>query len=118
MNGGKLYHVTPAKNRRWINAQGVRPDKSKGKKHVSYWVNENMLIWAIAHVSKRHNVPTRSIAICAVPNHMIAVVNTKWNGVWTCDHIVHLDKGSWSSASQQLERFKDSQEDGLWGIPF
>jgi hypothetical protein len=58
-----LYHVSLRENEESILRLGVLATKSRGKRTGSYWVNEDMLVWAILHVSARHSVSVNEILI-------------------------------------------------------
>jgi len=58
-----LYHVSLRENEASILSKGVLAVKSKGHRTGSYWVHEDMLIWAVLHVSARHSVSVNEILI-------------------------------------------------------
>jgi len=58
-----LYHVSLREYEPSILAKGVLAVKSKGRRTGSYWVGEEMILWAILHVSARHSVSVNEILI-------------------------------------------------------
>lgn len=58
-----LYHVTPNTTHDSITRQGVEPIYSRGKMRVSWWVDRSRLMWAIAHVSAKHQVSVDKLDI-------------------------------------------------------
>ncbi len=56
-----LYHVSPEATLGSIALRGVLPSCSQGKRKVSWWVSQERVAWAIAHVSARHHVPADEI---------------------------------------------------------
>ncbi len=63
---GVLYHVSPEENAQSIDISGVLPMYSKGKMTVSWYVRRADIVWALAHMSARHNVPCDKLIVCAV----------------------------------------------------
>jgi len=61
-----LYHVTPAWNTTSIQQIGVAPTFSRGRRFWSYWVDEERLLWALAHVSNCHCIAVSELAIFSV----------------------------------------------------
>lgn len=61
-----LFHITPTKNLQSIYENGVCPEFSTGKLDASWYVNKHGVLWAIAHVSARHNISVNEISVCAV----------------------------------------------------
>lgn len=61
-----LYHVTTAQAAKSIRSIGVSPVFSQGKQKRSWYVNEKRLMWAIAHTSARHGVPTCGLVVITV----------------------------------------------------
>jgi len=65
-----LYHVTTPDGARGITKVGyVNPYLAQGRRKASYWVDEDRLVWALAHVSALHGVPVNMLVI-VVANHM------------------------------------------------
>ena len=113
-----LFHVTPSRNKRWIEKQGIRPDKSKGQRLVSWYVTSDMLMWALAHVSKRHNLPTRAIAVVALSWDIVEIEHTRWSGVYTCAYPVTTELGTWYSAHQVLDWRRSLADTQIEDFPF
>jgi hypothetical protein len=63
---GILYHVTTAKDVMNIWDVGVDPQYSRGKLEASWYINKHNILWAIAHVSARHQVSVDQLYVCAV----------------------------------------------------
>jgi len=60
-----LFHVTPAGNLRSILDYGIDP-RRKYPERVgtrSFYVEENQLMWALAHMSARHVLPVTKLAV-------------------------------------------------------
>lgn len=84
-----LYHVSPESNTNSIKKHGVNPYKSRGKQFVSWWVEWDALLWAIAHVSARHKVSVAQITVWAAPENAIGMFSrTRWVGVYTLDYTI------------------------------
>lgn len=79
-----LYHVSLRENEASILSKGVLAMHSRGKRTGSYWVNEDMIIWAIVHVSARHAVSVNEILIytAEVDVEVIDVQRTARPGVF------------------------------------
>jgi len=80
----KLYHVSPSENNSSIFEGGIDPAYSKGKLKASWFVNDDMLMWAIAHVSGRHSVNANLISVWIADIPETSTKRTRWTGVHTC----------------------------------
>ncbi len=58
-----LYHITSEENVNAIMMQGVRPDLSRGKMSAAWYVNKRGIVWAIAHVSLRHDLSVANLVV-------------------------------------------------------
>lgn len=63
MASQKLFHISPGKNRASIAKSGVDPIWSRGKTNTSWWVDQTMIAWALAHCSARHNLPVDKLEV-------------------------------------------------------
>jgi hypothetical protein len=61
------YHVTPQDNDASIEARGILPEKSRGKRKRSWFVCAERLPWAIKHVARRHGVAEDEIVVYLIP---------------------------------------------------
>jgi len=66
-NGSVMaYHVTPTFNVRLIEQNGINPEYSTGKLKASWYVAKHGILWAIAHCSARHGIPTGELSVATV----------------------------------------------------
>lgn len=80
-----LYHVTP--NMDDIDYEGrIRTDKAQGTIKAIWLVAETKIPWAVAHVSKRHNVASFECYVyeVKVPRKWLKRWRRKARGVWYC----------------------------------
>jgi len=78
-----LYHVTPNTTRDSITRQGVEPIYSRGKMRVSWWVDRSRLMWALAHVSAKHQVSVDKLDIWVTTDKQIKNRHrSAWQGVF------------------------------------
>lgn len=94
MQNKPLFHVTPAVNAGAILREGVRPNMSEGKMQVSWWVEEHMIAWALAHVSYRRAIAVSSLAVCIAPLGIEMPTRTRWRGVYHTRVITPIEKVS------------------------
>jgi len=127
-----LFHVTPAANYDGIHTHGVNPACSQGRLKSSWWVEENRLLWAIAHVSARHHVPVDEIDIWATTRDCEhrRFIRFATEGVYRLEHATHADwvcnaehyiSGSWwTKALAELEQSDDfaPPPENINDIPF
>lgn len=75
----KLYHVTREHVVRNIWERGVHPEYSTGKMLVTWWVDEPEVMWALAHVSARWQLPVDRLVVIEadIPEQDI----TRWSRV-------------------------------------
>lgn len=112
------YHVTLEHRVPSIVRYGVLTSKARGKRKVSWWVDDTMLAWAIGHVSHRHAAGTRRVRILAVRAAYMNVQNTRWKGVFTTKENVEALSENFETAYRVLKRI---QENACWrddDIPF
>lgn len=62
----KLYHVTREQVLHSITKQGIRPAMSTGEMQVSWYVDEERVVWALAHVSARWSVSVDHLYVLEV----------------------------------------------------
>lgn len=85
-----LFHVTTKQNVNNIIAQGIDPSKSVGKRRVSWFVEFENVMWAIAHTSNRKQVVTGDLAVFVVVVDAALLKRTRWKGVWTRDTVTRV----------------------------
>jgi len=86
-----LYHVTTPDNARGIAATGrVNPFLAQGRRKVSYWVDENRLVWALAHVSALHGVAVNLLKIVAANHDEADLQRTALTGVFCRPTVVEF----------------------------
>lgn len=96
-NGGfesvRVFHVSPGFNQGGIMTIGVDPERSRGKQLLSWWVTEERLQWALAHVSARYAVSVGGLWVfeATMPSYMLR--RTKMNAVFTIGVIVRPSSG-------------------------
>ena len=61
-----LYHATLKSNLESINANGINPEFSKGKRRECWYHTQIKREWAILHTIKRHGCTLDDIAIITV----------------------------------------------------
>lgn len=68
-----VYHVTPGFNHAGIISVGVDPDRSRGKRLLSWWVSRDRLEWALAHVSAKYAVSVGALWVAEgrIPGYML-----------------------------------------------
>jgi len=83
-----LFHVTPRFNQPGIIATGVDPERSRGKRPLSWWVERERLEWAMMHVSAKYAISVGGlwVAEARVPSYICR--RTKMNAVFTIGVIV------------------------------
>ena len=59
----ELYHVTTDIRKESIRFSGVDPTKATGKMQASWWVTEDQVVWAMAHVSAKWGVSVDHLVI-------------------------------------------------------
>lgn len=112
-----LYHVSPEVNTASIQKLGVDPFHSKGKKKVSWWVEWEALLWAISHVSARHQVSVDKIRVWAVSEEQLGdFARTAWIGVYTLDSMVLPRYGY--RAKDMVDALKPAEPVSDKDIPF
>lgn len=64
-DGFIIFHVTPQENKTSIDELGIDPrfHYPSRKSSESYWSNEDALMWAIAHTSKRWQIPADRLLV-------------------------------------------------------
>lgn len=86
-----LFHVTTKHSVNNIISQGIDPSKSVGKRKVSWFVEFENIMWAIAHTSNRKQVVTGDLAVFVVVVDASLLKRTRWQGVWTRDTVTKVD---------------------------
>jgi len=80
-----LYHVTTRDRAAKIRGLGVLNTMSEGKRAWSYWVDEERLTWALAHVSVRRDVPVSALVIVVANHPEDELIRTGRSGVFARD---------------------------------
>lgn len=83
-----LWHLTPVVNRESIEAFGVMPSLSEGRRQWSYWVEEDRIYWAIAHVCARRSLTPSALCICLATIEAKYIIRTCFRGVYGVDIVV------------------------------
>ena len=91
MNELHLFHVTPLYNTVSIKGLGVSPDFSRGTRKVSWWVSDQGIVWAGAHVSNRWFVPTHSLVVFDATIDEALLGRTAWPTVFTAKNVIRPD---------------------------
>lgn len=81
-----VYHVTPSWNTSSILDAGIEPARSKGREKVSWYVQKDMLPWALAHCSNRWKISVNNFAVCECWIAPEALTKTRWQGVYKARH--------------------------------
>lgn len=84
-----LYHVSPSFNKASIEKEGVSPDYSRGRGKRCYWVTEAALMWAIAHISSRHDVPVNRLHVFVTSLPFEALQRSGRYGVFYARGVIH-----------------------------
>lgn len=90
LEASTLYHISPAANRHGILTYGVDPAMSRGKKMLSWWIEHDNLLWALAHTSARHRTPVSDLDAWMLDTKGVAFKATCWRGVWTLDVMAYV----------------------------
>lgn len=101
-----LFHVTTKHNVNNIIARGIDPEKSVGKRKVSWFVEFENIMWAIAHTSNRKQVVTGDLAVFVVVVDEALLKRTRWRGVWTRDTITRVSYRDFAG----IEKFLDNPD--------
>ena len=76
-----LYHATPRKHLATIEAEGLDPMKSAGKRKEVYLHTASKRAWAVLHTQRRHK--TQDVVVIEVKvshRHL----TRRWRGLWSC----------------------------------
>lgn len=103
-----LYHVTPHFNTESILREGVSPAFSRGKLHVSWWVEEQELMWALAHISSRYAMSVNTLAVFTASIDTAILLRTRWKGVYQCKAPVSVALAS--AARNAVDAHQDALE--------
>jgi len=85
-----LYHVTPQWNTASIREIGVAPLFSQGRRAWTYWVDENRLIWALAHVSSKRGIPVSQLVVVVANHPEDELIRTCFTGVYARDVVIKV----------------------------
>lgn len=108
MNKRTLYHVSPHFNTQSILSEGVSPAWSRGKLHVSWWITEEQLMWALAHISSRYAISVNVLAIFTASIDEALLLRTRWKGVYQCKAPVSVTQAS--AARNAVDAHEDALE--------
>lgn len=78
----KLYHATLKSNLESIKANGLDPNRSKGKEAVVWLHTASRREWAILHTSRKHRVGFDEVTIIEV-NVPRSRLRRRWKGLWS-----------------------------------
>lgn len=67
-----------------VDAGLIDPAFSQGKKRCTFYVNQSMITWAIAHVAVRHSVKVCQLWVFSVPTVLVDFMRTNRHGVYVC----------------------------------
>lgn len=86
-----LYHVTRETVLYDISQNGIDPHKATGKMPVTWWVDIENVVWALAHVSARWGVAVDQLIVCQ--HTFTKEPLTKWmlRGVYYTSAVVHTE---------------------------
>ena len=85
-----LYHATPQKHLNAIEAEGLDPMKSAGKRKEVWLHTKSKREWAVLHTQQRHQ--THDVVIIEVEvsrRHL----TRRWRGLWSCPVSYHSVRG-------------------------
>lgn len=88
----RVYHVTPDVLVPAIMKHGILPQFANGGLKVSYWVEKQALLWAIAHVSAMKAISVDQLAIFSASIWRGLLAQTKCQYVYTCRFEVFTQK--------------------------
>jgi hypothetical protein len=77
-----LYHVTPTENLESIRRSQIDPNKATGKQKCSWFVSQDMLLWAIAHTANRHDCKVAELSVLSVVGVRKMFTATPWPGIY------------------------------------
>ena len=78
----ELYHVTPKVNLDGISSDGIDPSYSTGKMNVCWFVEVEMIDWAIAHVARKRKVKMGDLIVLLCVIQQESLIRTRWSHVW------------------------------------
>ena len=76
-----LYHATPRKFLSTIEAEGLDPQKSTGKRKEVYLHTASKRAWAVLHTQRRHKTHDIVLIKVEVPRSKLT---RRWSGLWSC----------------------------------
>lgn len=104
----KLFHVTPILNLDSIDALGLSPDFSQGRRRVIWVCERGRLTWSLAHISLKRSCPVRDLMVCTLRADDRALKRTRWQGVYVSSYVLLVD--SYQSSETWLLRIERSGE--------
>lgn len=86
-NTRNVFHITSYEAMVKILDQGaIEPKASQGRRAVAWYVNRNLIPWAIAHVAQRHDLKIDQIVIMYVKADWDMMMKSSKNGVYCTTH--------------------------------
>lgn len=79
-----LYHVTKIENTDSIFDDGLLPHYAQGKLKVTWLVDFERSMWAVAHTAQKFDVSPDRLVIFSCVCASTSVKRWKLRGVWTC----------------------------------
>jgi len=76
------YHVTPLHNLDPILKRGIDPARSTGAKEIAWYVDNSMVVWAINHIMKRHDIVRYQVLVLEVQQPAGLFVNAPNPGLF------------------------------------
>lgn len=86
-----LFHVTREKVLPSIQSLGIEPKFATGRLRASWYVDEQRVIWSMAHVSARWGVSVDLLYACEVNVREEQVKRWSRAGVYYCMHPLFVD---------------------------
>jgi len=97
-----LFHISPAENHASIEKMGIEPYYSKGARKVSWYVDVDRLLWAMAHCSARHGVSVDKLNVYAIPSASVRKLSrSRWQGVFMSS--CRNEPTAYFSAAQEVQ---------------
>jgi len=85
----ELFHVTLDIKLQSIKHHGVDPKYATGKMIASWWVAENRVVWALAHVSAKWEMSVDRLVVLSI--HQSGGVFFRWSqpDTWYARGVIH-----------------------------
>jgi len=79
-----LYHVTSRDEFDSIMEHGVSPAFAETRTKCMWLVDDEHLMWSLAHISSRKDISTLRLLVFVVSVPKLQLRRTKWAGVYQC----------------------------------